>query len=105
MARRRISVERIKEVIRYGVTTDLSERAIGRALKVSRIAVAKYLECFRAKGMQGIPEIFGRESHTDESGGTFVGRIDVVRDGYFAAIGCREQRPRGREATTLSPTA
>ena len=51
MARRRISVERIKEVIRYGVTTDLSERAIGRALKVSRTAVAKYLECFRASGL------------------------------------------------------
>ena len=46
MARRRISVEKIKEVIRYGVTTDLSARAIGRALKVSRTAVAKYLEWF-----------------------------------------------------------
>ena len=31
MARRRISVDKIKEVIRYGVTTELSERAIGRA--------------------------------------------------------------------------
>ena len=54
MARRRISVERIKEVVRYGVTTDLSERALGRALKVSRTAVAKlpgYLECFRASGL------------------------------------------------------
>ena len=51
MARRRISVERIKEVIRYGVTTELSERAIGRALKVSRTAVTKYLECFRGSGL------------------------------------------------------
>ena len=49
MARRRISVEKIKEVIRYGVTTELSERAIGRALKVSRTAVTKYLECFRGQ--------------------------------------------------------
>ena len=48
MARRRISVERIKEVIRYGVTTELSERAIGRALKVSRTTVTKYLECASA---------------------------------------------------------
>ena len=39
MARRRISVERIKDVIRYGVTTGLSERAIGRALKVSHYGV------------------------------------------------------------------
>ena len=51
MARRRISVDKIKEVIRYGVTTDLSERAIGRALKVSRTVVAKYLECFRGSGL------------------------------------------------------
>ena len=48
MARRRISVEKIKEVIRYRVTTELSERAIGRALKVSRTAVTKYLECSAA---------------------------------------------------------
>ena len=50
MARRRISVNRIKEVIRYRVSTALSERAIGRALKLSRNAVAKYLECFRRSG-------------------------------------------------------
>ena len=51
MARRRISVDKIKEVIRYGVTTELSERAIGRALKVSCTAVTKYLECFRGSGL------------------------------------------------------
>ena len=51
MARRRIRVERIKEVIRYGVTTDLSERAISRALQVSRTAVAKYLDWFRGSGL------------------------------------------------------
>ena len=51
MARRRIRVDRIKEVIRYGATTDLSERAIGRALQVSRTAVAKYLECFHSSGL------------------------------------------------------
>ena len=51
MARRRISVDRIKDVIRNEVTTNLSERAIGRALKVSRTAVAKYLGCFRASGL------------------------------------------------------
>ena len=44
-------MERIKEVIRYGVTTDLSARAIGRAVQVSRTAVAKYLEWFRASGL------------------------------------------------------
>lgn len=44
-------MDRIKEVIRYGMTTELSERAIGRALKVSRTAVTKYLECFRNTGL------------------------------------------------------
>ena len=33
------------------MTTGLSERAIGRALKVSRTAVAKYLEWFRDSGL------------------------------------------------------
>ena len=33
------------------VTTELSERAIGRALQVSRTAVTKYLECFRGSGL------------------------------------------------------
>ena len=33
------------------MTTELSERAIGRALKVSRTAVTKYLECFRGSGL------------------------------------------------------
>ena len=51
MARRRIRVDKIKEVIHYGVTTELSERAIGRALKVSRTAVTKYLEWFRRSGL------------------------------------------------------
>ena len=63
MARRRISVEKSKEVIRYGVTTELSERAIGRALKVSRTAVAKYLEWFRASGLTGS----GRRSYPTAS--------------------------------------
>ena len=38
MARRRISVEKINEVIRYELTTERSQRAIGRVLKVSRTA-------------------------------------------------------------------
>ena len=39
-------MNKIEDVIRYGVTTEFSERAIGRALKVSLSAVTKYLECF-----------------------------------------------------------
>ena len=51
MARRTISVDKIQEIIRYGVTTELREPAIGRALKVSRAAVTKYLEWFRGSGL------------------------------------------------------
>ena len=54
MARRRISVDRIKRghPLRGDHRSQcLSERAIGRALKVSRTAVAKYLEWFRASGL------------------------------------------------------
>ena len=57
MARRgtqEVSVDRIKRG--HPLQGDhrsqcLSERAIGRALKVSRTAVAKYLEWFRASGL------------------------------------------------------
>ena len=55
--------------------------------------------------LAGCLNSIGRGSQTDESGGTTVGRFDVVRDGYLAAIGCRKQRPGGREAITLSPAA
>ena len=37
MARRRISVERITEVIHYGVTTALSKRGIGRGPALSEV--------------------------------------------------------------------
>ena len=50
-------------------------------------------------------QAWGRESQTDESRGPTAGGISVVRDGYFAAIGCREQRSCGRKATALSPAA
>ena len=44
-------MNKIKEVVRYGVTTELSERAIGRALQVSRSAVTKHLEWFHRSGL------------------------------------------------------
>ena len=70
MARRRIRVEKIKEVIRYGVTTELSERAIGRALKVSRTVVTKYLEWFRQQRTElGAGAGAARQQAADRIGG------------------------------------
>jgi len=57
-------VDRIRDVIRYGVTTDLSERAIGRALKVSRTAVAKYL------GLSVSSHTLSQQSETPAGAGT-----------------------------------
>ena len=51
VARKRIRMERIRDIIRYAVTTDLSERAIGRALRVSRTVVSKYTASFYASGL------------------------------------------------------
>jgi transposase len=44
-------MEKIRSIIRYHVTTDLSERQIARALNVSRAVVGKYLRAFTASGL------------------------------------------------------
>ena len=51
MARKSIRMEKIRDVIRYRMTTEMSERAIARALKVSRTAVTKYISCFLGSGL------------------------------------------------------
>lgn len=51
MANRRIRMEKLKEIIRLGSEHHLSNRAIARALKVSRPVVAQYLSDFRASGL------------------------------------------------------
>jgi transposase len=52
MGRRRTGVNKIRDIIRYGQTTDLSERQIARALGISRTVVARTLQTFRASGLQ-----------------------------------------------------
>jgi DNA transposition AAA+ family ATPase len=42
MARKRINMKKIREIIRFKETTDMSERKIARALKISRPVVAQY---------------------------------------------------------------
>jgi transposase len=51
MGRRRTRVSKVREVIRYGTTTELSERQISRALSISRTVVAKTLRAFRHSGL------------------------------------------------------
>ena len=51
MARKRISMKNIREIIRLKETTDRSEQQIARALKVARTVLARYLRDFSASGL------------------------------------------------------
>jgi len=51
MARKRTRMQKIRDIIRLRETTELSERQIGRALKVSRTVVAKTMVQYRASGL------------------------------------------------------
>jgi len=51
MARKRINMKKIREIIRFKETPDMSERKIARALKVSRPVVAQYLNDFKTSGL------------------------------------------------------
>jgi hypothetical protein len=51
MARKRIGMKKIRDVIRLKSTTELSERQIARALSISRPIVAKYWNGFLFSGL------------------------------------------------------
>jgi len=51
MPRKRISMQKIRDIIRLKETTDMSERQIARALKVARTVVARYLQDYYASGL------------------------------------------------------
>jgi len=51
MAQKRISMKKIREIIRFKETPDMSVRTIARALKVSRPVVAQYLNDFKTSGL------------------------------------------------------
>jgi len=51
MARKRINMKKIREIIRFKETTNMSERKIARALKISRPVVAQYIRDFKASGL------------------------------------------------------
>jgi len=44
-------MKKIREIIRFKVTTDMSDRKIARALNISRPVVAQYLKDFNASGL------------------------------------------------------
>jgi len=48
MARKRIGMKKIREIIRFTCTTNMSERKIARALNISRPVVAQYIRDFNA---------------------------------------------------------
>lgn len=52
MANRRISMNKIREIIRLNQDSRLSNRQIARALNISRPVVAQYLTDFKATGLK-----------------------------------------------------
>src|SRR4030042_1139166 len=51
MARKRTRMQKIRDIIQKRLTTELSERQVARALKVSRTVVAKTMTQFRSSGL------------------------------------------------------
>jgi len=51
MARKRINVKKIREIIRFKKTNGMSDRKIARALSISRPVVAQYVKEFNATGL------------------------------------------------------
>ena len=51
MARERINMKKIREIIRFKEISDMSERKIARALNISRPVVAQYIKDFNASGL------------------------------------------------------
>ncbi len=45
-------MQKIRDIIRLRLTTEMSERQIGRALKVSRTVVAKTMAQYRSSGLE-----------------------------------------------------
>ena len=61
MARKRINVKKIREIIRFKKTNGMSDRKIARALNISRPVVAQYIKDFNATGLtyeeiKGMPD-------------------------------------------------
>ena len=68
MARQRIGMKKIRDVIRLKSSTTLSDRQIARALNISRPVVGKYWQGFLDSGLRfagsgnsGLPEQGGKE--------------------------------------------
>jgi DNA-binding transcriptional regulator LsrR (DeoR family) len=53
MARKRTRMQKIRDIIRLRLTTQMGERQIGRALMVSRAVVSKTMGQYHASGVEG----------------------------------------------------
>ena len=51
MARKRVNMKKLREIIRFKETSDMSDRKIARALNISRPVVAQYIKDFNASGL------------------------------------------------------
>jgi transposase len=52
MARRRVRLNKIKDIIRFRLGAGMGERKVARAIGVSRTAVSNYVTAFRASGLE-----------------------------------------------------
>jgi transposase len=86
MGRRRTGVKKVRVIIHYGHTTDLSERQIARALGISRTVVARTLCAFRASGLEYSAVEQMPDSELQKSLGTERGPQDGSRYAELAAL-------------------
>ncbi len=61
MARKRVNVKKIREIIRFRENSGMSDRKIARALNISRPVVAQYIRDFASTGLtyqdiKGMPD-------------------------------------------------
>ena len=52
MAQKRVSMSKVREIIRLHEETELSYRKIGRALKISHPVVSPYITDFKGTGLR-----------------------------------------------------
>lgn len=86
MGRRRTKVSKVREIIRYGCTTELSERQIARALGVSRTVVAKTLRAFRHSGLDCATAAAMADSELEKR---LAGEPAPSLDGRYAVLEAR----------------
>lgn len=83
MARKRISVKKIRDIIRLKETTDMSERQIARAVNVARTVVARYLKEYYASGLSSYEQV---ETMPHSELLTALGKKKVIRNPKYEEL-------------------